>query len=241
MKKTVKSTLIIGGTSGIGYALAQELLMIGDKVAVCGRRVERLEPLKVKFGRRCFPFALDVTLPNALNQIESFAKQWDTIDCLIFCAGIGYLNPHLELEKEKATIDLNVVGFTKFMQWAITYFEKKGKGHLVNISSVAMHRGGKAAPAYNASKAYQSNYLEGLRQRAYNQKTNLIVTDIRPGFVDTAMAKGNGLFWVSSPTKAAKQIQKAITQKKEVAYVGKRWRVIGWILHLLPRKLYKRI
>ena len=71
-----------------------------------------------------------------------------------------------------------------------------GGGHLVVITSVGGLRGGGAAPAYNASKAYQINYAEGLRQRAAKSGLPLPVTDIRPGFVATKMAKGEGLFWV---------------------------------------------
>ena len=62
------------------------------------------------------------------------------------------------------------------------------------------------APAYNASKAYQINYLEGLRQKATKIKNPIYVTDIRPGFVDTDMAKGEGQFWVATKEKAARQI-----------------------------------
>ena len=69
-----------------------------------------------------------------------------------------------------------------------------GGGHLVVITSVGGLRGGGAAPAYNASKAYQINYAEGLRQRVAKSGLPVTITDIRPGLVDTAMAKGEGLF-----------------------------------------------
>ena len=55
--------------------------------------------------------------------------------------------------------------FTEIVDWAINYFEKQKKGHLVVISSIAGIRRSRMAPAYNASKAYQINYLEGLRQK----------------------------------------------------------------------------
>jgi short-subunit dehydrogenase len=97
------------------------------------------------------------------------------------------------------------------------------------------------APAYNATKAYQINYLEGLRQKAKNLKTNIIVTDVRPGFVDTDMAKGDGQFWVSTVGKAARQIFKAINRKKKVAYITKRWAIIGAILKQMPSYIYDRM
>ena len=70
---------------------------------------------------------------------------------------------------------------------------------------------------------------------------NIAVTDIRPGFVQTAMAKGDGLFWVSSVEKAAAQIFDAIKAKKRVVYITKRWRFIAFLISILPFRLYLRL
>jgi len=102
----------------------------------------------------------------------------------------------------------------------------------VAISSVAGIRGSRQAPSYNATKSYQINYLEGLRQKSIKSKKPIFVTDIRPGLVDTDMAKGDGLFWVMSVEKVTKQIFKAIKNKSKVAYVTKRWGLIGRLLKL---------
>jgi len=64
------------------------------------------------------------------------------------------------------------------------------------------------------SKAFMSNYMDGLRQKITSLALPVTVTDIQPGFVDTAMAKGENLFWVTSATRAAKQIYGAIETKK---------------------------
>ncbi len=95
--------------------------------------------------------------------------------------------------------------------------------------------------SYNASKAYVSSYLEGLACRKECRSGAITVTDVRPGFVDTPMAQGEGLFWVASPEKAAKQIYAAIRKKKRIVYITKRWRLIAAIIKLLPFCLYKRI
>jgi short-subunit dehydrogenase len=123
----------------------------------------------------------------------------------------------------------------------MNYFKKQGHGHLVNISSVAGIRGNGLAPSYNASKAYQINYLEGLRLNAYKSKSTIYVTDVRPGFVDTEMAKGDGLFWVSPVEKAAEQIYTAIKQKKNTAYISKRWKLIGYLLKIIPYSILKKL
>ena len=65
--------------------------------------------------------------------------------------------------------------------------------------------------------------------------------DIRPGLVDTKMAKGEGLFWVMPLEKAVNQMYNAIVRKKKVVYVTKRWRLIAMILKLIPRPIYDRM
>ena len=77
-------------------------------------------------------------------------------------------------------------------------------------------RGG-AAPAYNASKAFVSNYMEGLRQKVRKPNLPITVTDIQPGLVDTAMAQGEGLFRVAPPEKAARQIHEVIKRRRKHA------------------------
>ena len=83
--------------------------------------------------------------------------------------------------------------------------------------------------------------MEGLRQKAAKLPFTIYTTDIRPGFVDTAMAKGEGLFWVIPVAKAAKQIEKAISRKKEIAFVSKRWKYVAKVLRLLPSFIYYRM
>ena len=89
--------------------------------------------------------------------------------------------------------------------------------------------------------AYQLNYLEGLRQKAHKLSAPIFITDVRPGFVDTAMAKGEGQFWVATVQKASVQIFEAIKQKKKVVYVTKRWRMIAVLLKRIPRVIYDRM
>ena len=142
---------------------------------------------------------------------------------------------------ENETNQLNVVAFSRLVNWSMRYFEKQGWGHLVNISSVASRRGGRQAPAYSASKAYQSIYLEGMAQKVAYDKLPIYTTDVRPGFVKTAMAKGDKMFWVSSKEKAARQIFRSIQRKKRIVYISRRWVIIAWILERIPWFIYKRM
>jgi short-subunit dehydrogenase len=80
-----------------------------------------------------------------------------------------------------------------------------------------------------------------LRQLANHQKYNIYITDIRPGFVDTQMAQGSGVFWSSPVPKAAVQIVKAIRQKRDVVYVTKRWLYVALVIRLIPRIIFERL
>ena len=111
---------------------------------------------------------------------------------------------------------------------------------MVAITSIGGLRGESQAPAYSASKAYQINYMESLRKKAYKDG-RVCVTDIRPGLVNTRMAKGENLFWVMPVEKVVNQIIKAIKQKKSKAYVTKRWHVLAIIIKNLPYFLFKRM
>ena len=86
-----------------------------------------------------------------------------------------------------------------------------------------------------------SNYLEGLRIKAFKMKKKISVTDIQPGFVKTAMAKGERLFWIQELDKAAKQIFNAIEKRKGRVQITKRWSLIAVLLKWLPYFLYKKM
>lgn len=237
-----KKAIIVGATSGIGRELAKLLSNNNYIVGITGRRTILLEEIKSENPTSYFIKTLDITDTEQTEQrLNELKKEIGGLDLLILSSGIGDLNDNLDFEIEKRTIETNILGFTLITNWAFNYFEEQKSGHLVAISSVGGLRGSRQAPAYNATKSFQMNYLEGLRQKAKKLNTNIFVTDIRPGFVDTDMAKGEGLFWVSKVDKAAQQIFDAINRKKRVAYVTKRWRIIASILKIIPRPIYDKI
>jgi short-subunit dehydrogenase len=237
----MKKAIIIGASSGIGQELAKTLTNSNYIVGITGRRKKNLEDLKKTNTEKYVISSFDCTEKNNSAKLNELTKKLGGLDLLIFSSGTGDFNENLHFEIENKTNQLNVIAFTEITDWAFNYFEKQGKGHLVGISSIAGIRGGRLAPAYYASKAYQINYLEGLRQKAKKTKKPIYVTDIRPGFVDTEMAKGDGEFWVATKEKAAKQIYSLIDRKKDIGYVTKRWKLISIILKILPNWIYKRM
>lgn len=237
----MKKAIVVGATSGIGKELARILSQHGYILGITGRRIHLLEELQAELPTRSVVRHMDISDPStSMESLEGLISELGGVDLFVMNAGTGSVDPELPWNQEKETIDVNVAGFTAMVNVAYHHFVRQGSGHLVGISSVAAIRGG-GSPAYNASKAYMSNYLQGLRYRIAKLGLPIAVTDIQPGFVDTPMAKGEGLFWVASPQKAARQIFEAIKKRRKHAYITKRWRVVGWALKAMPDCIYHKL
>jgi short-subunit dehydrogenase len=238
----LKKAIIIGASSGIGKELTRLFASNGYEVGIAARRTGLLNELAAEIPAKSYIATIDLRNTDAAAQsIEGLIEEMGEVDIIVICAGTGYLNPMLDWPQEKETIDTNVSGFTAMAGVTMNYFTGRKAGHLVGISSIAGMRGSNICPAYNASKAFVSNYMEGLRKKCAKEKLNITVTDIQPGLVDTEMAKGEGLFWVASPQKAAKQIFKAILHKKRKAYITRRWTLVAWLFRILPEYFYNKI
>ncbi|MBI4711675.1 MAG: SDR family NAD(P)-dependent oxidoreductase, partial [Candidatus Omnitrophica bacterium] len=182
--------------------------------------------------------AIDVRNPKeAIHDLRNMIMALHDLDLMIINAGVLFQNETLKWEFEEEMIKVNALGFAAVANVAADYFLQKGSGCIVGISSVASHRGSGRSPAYNASKAFISNYMEGLRQKF--SKTAIQVIDIRPGFVDTEMVRGRkGLFGIVPPEKAADDIYAAIQKGKKIAYVPFWWAFVMWIIRRLPEFVY---
>lgn len=234
--------VIIGATSGIGKALLMKYANADNRIGIVGRRANLLDELCLKYPSKTITAKADITNLEEIEQaIYALHKELKHIDLAIICSGTGDINATFDYTIERPTIDTNVIGWTFVIDMFYHIFEQQGHGHLVAITSAGGLRGEPMAPAYSASKAYQINYMEALRKKAYKSGRLIAVTDIRPGLVDTAMAKGEGVFWVMSVEKVANQIIAAIRKKKTKAYVTKRWHLLAIINKSIPYFLYKRM
>ena len=235
-----KNAVIVGASSGIGRALAHELAEAGYDVGLTARRTELLEAIGAELPTHAYVATMDVTdAEDARSGFRELAEAMDGVDLVVLSAGVGDENWDLDWEPDRDVIDVNVRGFAALATASMAHFRDRGGGHLVGISSVAARFGNGAAPAYNASKAFVSTYLEGLRYNATDD--DITVTTIEPGFVDTEMALGENLFWMCSPETAAAQIRRAIEKGRTHAYVTRRWRLVSWFLSVMPEFVLKRL
>jgi short-subunit dehydrogenase len=240
---TSKKAIIIGASSGIGKELAKVLSKNGYEVGLAARRTELLKELQSEIPNESFVKQMDVTdIDGSIAGFNELVEEMGDVDLVIISSGTYFDNYDLIWEKEKQTIDVNILGFAALASTAFMYFVQRGAGHIVGISSVKGFRGGGKSTAYNASKAFVSNFLEGLRKKAYCQCKRLVVTTIMAGVVITEMYKNGrkNSFLVATREKAAGQIYSAIVRRSELAYVTKRWWLVSMIYRNMPKWLHKR-
>ena len=238
----MKKAIIIGASSGIGRGISLELLKKDYKIGISARREERLNEIKKVNPENVIVKVFDSSTEKNDILLDYFINKLDGVELIIYCSGIGILNKELDYNIEKKVNNLNVSGFTQVINHAYNYFVKEGSGHIVNISSIASEIGNGIAPSYNASKAYQANYLQGLRFKSIKIKLPIFLTDVRPGFVDTEILMGNKdkLPWVAPLEKACKQIVAGIDRKSKVLYITRRWKIISFLIKTLPESILSK-
>jgi len=236
----MRKAIIVGASSGLGLELAKLMARDGWSLGLAARNMEALEALRQELGTSLHLQRLDVTQTGSVPAtLDALAEALGGIDCVIISAGVSPYNRKLEWAIEEATLATNVMGFAACANWAAHRFFEQKAGHLVGISSVASLLGSPQVPAYNASKAFVSRYLEGLR---FNLgRYGVSVTDIRPGYVDTPMTKGQkGMFWLLDARAASLEIYRAILGKRRVAYVPRRWGLLAKLILVAPGSVIAR-
>lgn len=236
-----KKVIIIGASSGIGRELAKLYALDKWLVGVTGRRKELLDELQQQFPDHIITECFDVTRNENTEHLKNLLEQLGGMDLFIYNSGYGEPSKTMDWKIDQRTTLTNVNGFVETVNFAFNYFVKQGYGQIAGTSSIASNRGNSWAPAYSASKAYMSTYMEGLHMKAAKLKLNISITDIQPGFVKTKMAKSHGQFWVAPVDKAARQIFNAIQHKKRRAYITRRWWLIAKIMKWMPYWIYKKL
>ncbi|MCP4427884.1 MAG: SDR family NAD(P)-dependent oxidoreductase [Chloroflexi bacterium] len=235
--------IIIGASSGIGAALAKELAHQGCIVAALAPDAEGLERVEAGGNGRISAYVHDVTnydeIPALFQQI---VHDLGGLDVVAYIAGVQPVVAldEYNFEKDAAMIQVNFMGAVAWLNQAAARFERAQSGHILAVSSIAGDRGRVGAPAYNASKAGLSTYLEALRNRL--TRHGVTVTTVKFGFVNTALLENAAkTFWVISPEKAAKEIHKAILKKRQTVYTPARWGLVSLIIRHIPSFVFRRM
>jgi len=205
-----QTALIIGNSDGIGLGITEALLERGWTIAGISKSPCQLKSKDYKH------YIKDVTQSSFQNTLQMILNDHCPYLC-IYCAGIGEPLDLENMKKEIDIIQINLMGLVRTVTHVIPAMVKRGKGHFIGLSSVADVLLSSEAPSYHASKAGFSNYLEGLGL-ALKQK-GVYVTNIRFGFVDTKMAKGEIKPFMISVKKATSHILKCL-HKRPIRYTA---------------------
>ena len=238
----MKNVVIIGASSGMGLEVSRLFLAQGCRLGVAARRGDRLEELKQEAPDRVVTAVIDVTTDDAPRQLRSLIEELGGMDLFFYASGIGKQNRTLTPEIELNTVNTNGLGFTRMIGEAYRYFAEKGQGHIAAITSIAGTKGLGPAPSYSATKAFQNVYLQSLEQQANARGLKIRFTDIRPGFVDTDLLKGDYRYpLMLKPDKVARQIVNAIQRKRHIAVIDWKYSILTALWRRLPKSLWRHL
>ena len=237
-----KKAVIVGASSGIGREVAQLLIDDGWQLGVAARRMEPLMELKEMAPGRVEVIAIDVTKSDAGELLLSLIERLGGMDLYFHASGIGKQNRDLEPSIELCTMETNAVGFTRMIGTAYRYLAEQGKGHIAAITSIAGTKGLGPAPAYAATKALQATFLQALDQQARQRGLGISITDIRPGFVDTALLNDNFRYpMLMRPETVARDIVRSIYRNRHVRIIDWRYRILTFFWRLIPNWIWRRM
>lgn len=233
----MSKAVIIGASSGIGLEVARLFIQRGWTVGVAARRLDLLQTIGAADVEQ-----IDVTSADAPDKLMQLVERMGGMDLFFYASGIGKQNRELTPDIELDTVETNGMGFTRMMGCAYRYFAQQGRGHIAAITSIAGTKGLGPAPAYSATKAMQNVYLQALEQQANARKLDIRFTDIRPGFVDTALLSGSFHYpMMLKPQAVAREIVSAVEHNKHIRVIDWKYRLLTALWRRIPRCIWRKI
>lgn len=241
-----KSVLILGSTSDIGHAIAEEYLSHGYSVILAARNRDLLKTQKETLSD-AFKSVVVTSVVCDGAAFETHQSLYDDLSSKPegVITVMGYLGEQkvseVSLKETQEVITANYLGNVSILNYIANKFELRGSGFIVGVSSVAADRGRKSNYIYGSAKAGFTAYLSGLRNRLFH--SNVHVLTVHPGFVATKMTQHLSLPKVltASPKTVAKAIFKAQQKKKNKLYVKWFWKYIMMIITAIPESIFKRL
>jgi short-subunit dehydrogenase len=240
--------ILVGASSGLGAALARRLAREGYAVALLARRAELLnalaEHINAEHGAgRARVYPHDVThTAEAPALFQTILRDLGRVDAVIYNSGAQpkVALTEFDFDKDRQMVEVNVLGALAWLNLAATLFERQGHGHIVGVSSIAGERGRVGAPAYGATKAALTTYLESLRNRLTRKGVRVLT--VKPGFIDTELLKNAPrTFWVISPDQAAADIVRAMRSGQQTLFTRARWGLVALIIRHIPSFIFRRL
>ncbi|GHO45524.1 SDR family oxidoreductase [Ktedonospora formicarum] len=239
--------LIIGATSAIAQETAKHFAADGADFFLVARSPEKMaaiaSDLKVRGACRIETFELDASdLHRHQEMLDAALETLGELDMLLIAHGTLGSQKLCEESVVETLKELNT-NFTSVISLltiAANYFERRHRGVIAVISSVAGDRGRKSNYVYGTAKGAVSIFLQGLRNRL--SASGVSVVTIKPGFVDTPMtAKIRKGLLFTKPGIVGEGVYQAMQQKKDVVYLPWFWASIMFVVKSIPERIYKRL
>jgi short-subunit dehydrogenase len=245
-----ENVLILGTTSGIGRALCHTMARRGCRLVLAARNAEELgriaRDLEIRYGEKVFAEPFEATDFDAHPQfVDRCLRHFDDgLTGVVLCH--GHLPDQRKTESAfhdaRRTFEINFLSAVSVLDRMAEYLERRKRGYIAAISSVAADRGRQSNYTYGAAKAALTTYLQGLRNRLYPSGVHVLT--IKPGFVDTPMTHGLVNLdspLVATPERVAADIDRAIRKRKNVVYTPWFWRAIMAVIRAVPECIFKRL
>jgi len=188
--------LVTGASSGIGRQTALRLAADGLKVAVCARRGSRLQAVCQEAeaaGGTMEAHPVDLRDTDAIVHLfETIRERWGGVDVLVNNAGLGHASPLTDGDAEawREMLEVNVLALCVATREAVRDMRSRGDdGHVIHVSSMAAHRVPPGSGVYSATKYAVRSLTEGLRAELRELGSDIRVSAISPGFVETEFAE----------------------------------------------------
>lgn len=240
----LQTIVVVGGSSGIGAALAVELARPGRSLVLVARRQTELE--QVAAAVRAKGAAATAHVCDAADPAAA-AATWARIcadkvpDCIVYSSGVmAEVGPdEYDTAKDRAMIDVNVLGLVAWLNAAADAFGRRGQGTICAIGSVAGDRGRRGAPVYGATKAFLDTYLESLRNRLSVKGVHVVT--VKPGPVRTPMLGDRKMPLTVEADVAARSIAAGLERGAHTVYVHFAWRFIMLAIRCIPSVVFRRM
>ena len=188
-----------------------------------------------------FVKSIDVAKADqARRQLRELIDEMSDVELFVLNAGIGFVNPQLDWERERDTIDVNVSGFAATANVAVEHLLERGSGQIVGISSIAALRGNRAAPPTTPQRRSSRttwNHCAIVSAKGICRSSS---PTFSPDSLIPPWPRARAYSGPRHRRRPRAKSLRAIAKRKEHAYVTKRWRVIAWVLKAAPNWLYHR-
>jgi len=220
------TALVVGSSDGIGLALARRLLDMK-------RQVRGLSRSPAPITHDAYDHhTVDVTATEFTAALVDIVRE--PVDLCVYCAGIGEALDFDDLPQERRVFEVNLMGAVKTIEVVLPTMIRRKVGHFVALSSIADKMIYADAPSYAASKAGLTSYLECMALAA--REHGVAVTNVRFGFVDTKMAKGDRKPLMMTTDKAVDHLLHCL-ERRPIRYSRPRLMTAIVRLHRLVARL----